>query len=145
MCCACIRCVAHLCTMCIRLQVAASIVPPACVSCNVGCAWQRHNRCCSQGALKWPALAHTLLDVSRGLKYLHDLDIIHGDIKAANVMLKSVHRSVSPVRFTAKLADLGLAQLRSHAVRTWRCSHESLHTLQCLLLVLLRLCRVLFT
>ena len=70
-----------------------------------------------QGALKWTAIAHTLIDISRGLKYLHELEIIHGDIKAANVMLKSVHRSVSPVRFTAKLADLGLAQLRTHGVR----------------------------
>jgi serine/threonine protein kinase len=70
-----------------------------------------------QGSLKWPAIAHVLIDVLRGLKYLHELEVIHGDIKAANVMLKSVHRSVSSVRFTAKLADLGLAQLRNHSVR----------------------------
>ena len=71
-----------------------------------------------QGTLKWPAIAHTLIDVLRGLRYLHDLNVIHGDIKAANVMLKSVPRTVSSVKFTSKLADLGLAQLRTHSVRS---------------------------
>eukprot|EP00892_Ulva_mutabilis_P010391 jgi/Ulvmu1/7724/UM039_0030.1 len=70
------------------------------------------------GPLKWSAIAHALMDVLRGLKYLHEVDIVHGDIKGANVMLKSVHKSVSPVKFTAKLADLGLAQLRGNAVRS---------------------------
>jgi hypothetical protein len=32
-------------------------------------------------------------------------------------MLKSVHKTVTPCKFTAKLADLGLAQLRGDAVR----------------------------
>lgn len=68
------------------------------------------------GSIKWPPIAHALIDILRGLTYLHDMDIIHGDIKAANVMLKSVHKTVSPVKFTAKLADLGLAQLRGDAV-----------------------------
>jgi serine/threonine protein kinase len=78
----------------------------------------RHtNRFGHQGQLKWSPVAHALIDILRGLTYLHDIDIIHGDIKAANVMLKSVHKSVSPVKFTAKLADLGLAQLRGDAVR----------------------------
>lgn len=72
------------------------------------------------GPLKWSAIAHALIDVLRGLKYLHEVDIVHGDIKGANVMLKSVHKSVSPVKFTAKLADLGLAQLRGNAVRRRR-------------------------
>lgn len=71
----------------------------------------------ASGALKWPAVAHTLIDLARGMKYLHELEIIHGDIKAANCMLKSVHHTVSAVRFTAKLADLGLAQLRYNVVR----------------------------
>ena len=69
------------------------------------------------GPLKWSAIAHALIDVLRGLKYLHEVDIVHGDIKGANIMLKSVHKSVSPVKFSAKLADLGLAQLRANAVR----------------------------
>jgi serine/threonine protein kinase len=68
------------------------------------------------GELKWTHIAHTLIDILRGLTYLHDMEIIHGDIKAANVMLKSVHKSVTPCKFTAKLADLGLAQLRGDAV-----------------------------
>lgn len=82
----------------------------------------RRNERALQGTLKWSAIAHALVDVLRGLACLHELKVIHGDIKAANVMLKSQPRDVSPVKFTAKLADLGLAQLRSHAVR------PSLHT-----------------
>lgn len=77
-----------------------------------------------QGTLKWSAIAHALVDVLRGLACLHELNVIHGDIKAANVMLKSQSRDVSPVKFMAKLADLGLAQLRTHAVRPSR--HPSL-------------------
>lgn len=30
-------------------------------------------------------MAHQLLDVAKGVKYLHDCDVIHGDLKGVNV------------------------------------------------------------
>ncbi len=46
-----------------------------------------------------------LLDISRGLVYLHDMDIIHRDLSARNVLLTN--------SLTAKIADLGMARLKT--------------------------------
>ncbi len=35
------------------------------------------------------AVYKTLLDVATGMAYLHGLGIVHGDLKAANALLKS--------------------------------------------------------
>ena len=33
----------------------------------------------------------SLLDVATGMQYLHGLGIVHGDLKSANVLLKSTN------------------------------------------------------
>lgn len=78
-----------------------------------------------RGARKWGAIVHTLVDVLRGLVHLHDAGIIHGDIKASNVMLKSESGRL-PYKFTAKIADLGLAKLKTdpRQVRALRRAHK---------------------
>eukprot|EP00208_Stichococcus_sp_RCC1054_P001625 CAMPEP_0206147012 /NCGR_PEP_ID=MMETSP1473-20131121/32126_1 /ASSEMBLY_ACC=CAM_ASM_001109 /TAXON_ID=1461547 /ORGANISM="Stichococcus sp, Strain RCC1054" /LENGTH=1059 /DNA_ID=CAMNT_0053543779 /DNA_START=733 /DNA_END=3909 /DNA_ORIENTATION=+ len=55
------------------------------------------------------AVYKTLLDIATGMTYLHGLGIVHGDLKAANALLKS---TVTDTRgFTCKLADFGLSRI----------------------------------
>lgn len=43
-----------------------------------------------------------LRDISQGMRFLHASKILHGDLKAANVLVDS--------RYRAKVADFGLSQ-----------------------------------
>lgn len=47
------------------------------------------------------------LDIVRGVLHMHDLGIVHQDIKSGNVMLSK--------DFTAKIGDVGLAAVFSHS------------------------------
>ncbi|KAF9972543.1 hypothetical protein BGZ73_004329 [Actinomortierella ambigua] len=56
-------------------------------------------------ALDWKAKTRIAHEIARGLEYIHDLNITHGDLKSGNVLLTK-HAEV-------KLCDFGLAQIRS--------------------------------
>ena len=67
-----------------------------------------HDSVCS--ALKW----HLCLDVSRGLRVLHRLKVVHGDIKLSNILLYTNprHETDEPDRpVVAKVGDVGGALL----------------------------------
>jgi serine/threonine protein kinase len=56
-----------------------------------------------------PAVLLCLLDVARGLEYLHSCSIVHGDLKKENVLLKSERRDRRG--YVCKLGDFGLSRL----------------------------------
>lgn len=59
--------------------------------------------------LDLPVTLLCLLDVARGLEYLHGLNIIHADLKPQNVLLVSEKRDRRG--FVCKLADFGLSRM----------------------------------
>ncbi|KAJ0261774.1 Protein kinase superfamily protein [Hirschfeldia incana] len=60
--------------------------------------------------MEWKRRFHVAVDVARGIEHLHGLDppVIHGDLKPSNVLLDR--------GFNAKIADFGLARLKSDQV-----------------------------
>ena len=54
-------------------------------------------------------MLRVLLDVAAGLDYLHSIGVVHGDLKAANVLLKGSARDARGV--TCKITDFGLSRV----------------------------------
>jgi serine/threonine protein kinase len=64
-------------------------------------------------------IIETLLDVARGMGYLHTKGVVHADLNTRNVMLSSSDEDKRG--FTAKVADFGM----SHVFRGWSRTHKS--------------------
>ncbi|BDA45748.1 probable mitogen-activated protein kinase kinase kinase 11 at C-terminar half [Coccomyxa sp. Obi] len=62
------------------------------------------------------AVYRCLLDIASGVEYLHDAGLIHGDLKSANVLLKSTGTDARG--FVCKLADFGLSRALDHEKHT---------------------------
>lgn len=64
-----------------------------------------------EDGIRHPKLKHailTALDVAHAMMYLHNVRIIHGDLKAANVLLKS---DITDQRgYVCKVGDFGLSR-----------------------------------
>ncbi|KAJ9509434.1 hypothetical protein QJQ45_001885 [Haematococcus lacustris] len=60
----------------------------------------------------WHEVLLLTWEVSCAMKYLHDNHVVHGDLKAANIMLARSREPASMThRFTAKVCDFGNAKL----------------------------------
>ncbi|CAL8465122.1 g4657 [Coccomyxa elongata] len=60
----------------------------------------------------WVGLIECLIDIAAGMGYLHSASLLHGDLKTANVLLKSCAPSPGNSRgFTCKIADFGLSRI----------------------------------
>ncbi|CAD7703198.1 unnamed protein product [Ostreobium quekettii] len=68
--------------------------------------FRRHRA--SSGPLILDHVIKTCQDIARGMKYLHDNNIVHGDLKSSNVLLQS--SVTDPRGYVAKVADFGLSQ-----------------------------------
>ncbi|KAK8657159.1 hypothetical protein V6N13_035414 [Hibiscus sabdariffa] len=68
-----------------------------------------HRKC--PELMNWKQRFSIAVDIAKGLDYLHGLNppIIHGDIKPSNILLDQ--------NFSAKIADFGLARLKSEEIR----------------------------
>ncbi|CAA2988445.1 serine threonine- kinase STY46-like isoform X1 [Olea europaea subsp. europaea] len=57
-----------------------------------------------KGVLKLPAILNVAIDVSKGMSYLHQNNIIHRDLKAANLLMNENE--------VVKIADFGIARMQ---------------------------------
>nr|PNR31943.1 hypothetical protein PHYPA_026066 [Physcomitrium patens] len=53
-----------------------------------------------------------LLQIAEGMRYLHDQNVIHGDLKATDIILDATERKDNFSCVRVKLADYGLSKLR---------------------------------
>ncbi|PKA47770.1 Serine/threonine-protein kinase HT1 [Apostasia shenzhenica] len=58
-----------------------------------------------KGAFKLPSLLRVAIDVSKGMNYLHQNDIVHRDLKTANILMDENE--------VAKVADFGVARVKA--------------------------------
>ncbi|KAL9682353.1 hypothetical protein QQ045_014149 [Rhodiola kirilowii] len=61
----------------------------------------------NKGAFKLPILLKAAIDISRGMEYLHNNDIIHRDLKTANLLMDEKEE--------VKVADFGVARVKAQS------------------------------
>ena len=71
---------------------------------------------------------HTMIQVARGMCYLHDQGIAHRDIKPHNVVISRVPSDLDLVDFLVKLVDFGLAKTRVHVSKSNTPSQNNIGT-----------------
>ncbi|URD75086.1 TyrKc [Musa troglodytarum] len=70
-----------------------------------------------KGVFKLPALLRVAIDVSKGMNYLHQNNIIHRDLKAANLLMDENEASNFSTfyQLVVKVADFGVARVKAES------------------------------
>ncbi|CAL9194872.1 unnamed protein product [Musa hybrid cultivar] len=68
-----------------------------------------------KGVFKLPALLRVAIDVSKGMNYLHQNNIIHRDLKAANLLMDENEASHKDILLVVKVADFGVARVKAES------------------------------
>ena len=71
-------------------------------------------------------LYRCLIDIAAGMDYLHSLGVINGDLKPANVLLKSTSEDVRGITCKVSLASQHYSQ--KHRIPDMHSSHSSVFT-----------------
>ncbi|XP_073266678.1 serine/threonine-protein kinase STY46-like isoform X12 [Populus alba] len=79
------------------------------VSKHVHCDW-----CILKGVFKLPSLIKVAVDVSKGMNYLHQNNIIHKDLKAANLLMDENEEHFLNLH-VVKAADFGFSRVRTQS------------------------------
>ncbi|KAJ6990493.1 hypothetical protein NC653_018910 [Populus alba x Populus x berolinensis] len=97
-----IRCGAKVVQLLSCIQSFTSIDPPSSLSCG------------GKGVFKLPSLIKVAVDVSKGMNYLHQNNIIHKDLKAANLLMDENEEHFLNLH-VVKAADFGFSRVRTQS------------------------------
>ncbi|RZS23926.1 hypothetical protein BHM03_00056934 [Ensete ventricosum] len=70
-----------------------------------------------KGVFELPALLQVAIDVSRGMNYLHQNNIVHRDLKTANLLMDENEQVISTHLYinVVKVADFGVARVKAES------------------------------
>jgi serine/threonine protein kinase len=108
------------CRLAAMLLLACMAAVHACVSCDAGPAAHCRPDVWRAGACAQLYVLSILQDVASGMAYLHRRNVLHGDLRSANILL--TRDSAAPCGLAAKVADFGLSNALLRG-----CTHRSVN------------------
>ncbi|KAL0331129.1 UNVERIFIED_CONTAM: Sporulation protein kinase pit1 [Sesamum angustifolium] len=83
---------------------------------NLGACIKEHSGQRNRIPFSIPVAVDIMLQIARGMEYLHSRKIYHGDLNPSNVLLKAKHASIGG--FQAKITGFGMTSVMSSTARS---------------------------